>query len=60
MPTSYTDTVNLGIEPANMKDYALLASNQYFPIQPDINLTDAKGPNNFFIPNIWIEEYQTV
>jgi hypothetical protein len=58
MPTSYTDTSNLGIEPANMEDYALLASNQYFPMQPDINLSDAKGPNNFFIPNIWIEEYK--
>jgi hypothetical protein len=58
MPTSYTDSSNLGVEPANMEDYALFASNQYFPIQPDINLTDAKGPNNFFIPNIWIEEYK--
>jgi hypothetical protein len=58
MPTAYNDTSNLGIEPSNMEDYELLASNQYFPIQPDINLTDAKGPNNFFIPNIWIEEYK--
>jgi hypothetical protein len=26
------------------------------PQQPDINLISSKGPNNFFIPNIWIEE----
>jgi len=28
--------------------------------QPNIRLENSKGPNNFFIPNIWIEEYQTV
>ena len=28
--------------------------------QPNIHLENSKGPNNFFIPNIWIEEYQTV
>ena len=58
MPTAYVDTSAQGVLPFNEPDYELLASNQYYQMQPDIQLTDSKGPNNFLIPNIWIEEYK--
>jgi hypothetical protein len=38
-----------------MDDYDDFAEFDF--LQPNINLVSAKGPNNFFIPNIWIEEY---
>ena len=40
----------------NMDDYDDFAEFDF--LQPNINLVSSKGPNNFFIPNIWIEEYQ--
>ena len=40
----------------NSDDYDVFS--EYDLVQPKINLISAKGPNNFFIPNIWIEEYK--
>ena len=42
--------------PINSDEYDVFT--EYDLIQPKINLISAKGPNNFFIPNIWIEEYK--
>jgi hypothetical protein len=58
MPSSYNESSNYNIQPANSQDYSSFASNEYISMQPNINLVDSKGPNNFFIPNIWIEEYK--
>lgn len=45
---------NNNIIPKNTNDFDDFAEFQL--MQPNINLLSAKGPNNFFIPNIWIEE----
>ena len=42
------------IMPMNTNDFDNFA--EYQLTHPKINLLAAKGPNNFFIPNIWIEE----
>jgi hypothetical protein len=42
------------IMPMNTNDFDNFA--EYQSTHPKINLLSAKGPNNFFIPNIWIEE----
>ena len=58
LPVSFknTNNNNNNIIPKNTNDYDDFAEFQL--MQPNINLLSAKGPNNFFIPNIWIEEYK--
>jgi len=47
-------TNNNDIMPMNTNDFDNFA--EYQLTHPKINLLAAKGPNNFFIPNIWIDE----
>jgi len=47
-------TNNNDIMPMNINDFDNFA--EYQLTHPKINLLAAKGPNNFFIPNIWIDE----
>ena len=49
-----TTNKNNDIMPMNTNDFDNFA--EYQSTHPKINLLSAKGPNNFFIPNIWIEE----
>jgi len=61
MPSSYNNTTNQG-QGSSSFDYDTtddsLASFEMQPNQGNISLINSTGPNNFFIPTIWIEEYK--
>ena len=52
--TNNSNSNSNDIMPMNTNDFDNFA--EYQLTHPKINLLAAKGPNNFFIPNIWIEE----